>query len=89
VVSAKAETDLRENAERVAAETLQANQEIVELAQKITSSVRQLSLLSVNARIEAARSGPLGAGFGVVANEIKMLADDNGKWASVITEKLS
>lgn len=89
IVSAKAETSLRAELEDLVQKTQLANKEIVDLSRQITGSVKLLSLLSVNARIEAARSGPAGAGFAVVANEIKALADENGELAAKITEKLS
>ena len=46
-------------------------------------------MLSVNARIEAARSGEAGLGFTVVAEEMKNLADENGRLAQVITDKIA
>ena len=78
--------ELRREIERNLAETQIANQETLELAQKIVRSVRELSMLSVNARIEAARQASR-VEVAVVANEIRPLADANSKWASEITTK--
>lgn len=89
VVGAEAEFKLNSKLEQTLAQTSARNQEIVEMSGRITSSVRELSMLSVNARIEAARSGEAGQGFAIVANEIKTLADRNAKWASEISKVLS
>jgi len=42
---------------------------------KLQSIARQTRILSLNARIEAARSGEYGAGFGVISDEVRGLAD--------------
>lgn len=88
VVGAEAESALRESLEHRISEIETASSNIVGLTQQITGSVRALSMLSVNARIEAARSGPAGQGFAVVANEIKSLADQNAKFAEQITDQI-
>ncbi|WP_299297070.1 PAS domain-containing protein [uncultured Tateyamaria sp.] len=88
VVGAEAESALRESLEHRIAEIEAASSNIVGLTQQITGSVRALSMLSVNARIEAARSGPAGQGFAVVANEIKTLADQNARFAEQITDQV-
>lgn len=54
------------------AESVQSISDIADLVEKISA---QLQLLSINASIEAARSGQHGRGFAVVATEIRRLSD--------------
>ncbi|WP_239618100.1 globin-coupled sensor protein [Cohnella mopanensis] len=56
---------------------------IVRIVQEIASQTR---ILSFNASIEAARAGSHGAGFAVVANEVKKLSEDTGKAVKQISE---
>lgn len=48
----------------------------------------QSNILAVNAAIEAVRAGELGHGFGVVAQEIKDLADQSKQAANLVTNIL-
>lgn len=63
----------------------QTSQEIIANTGAILRILQTLQLLALNARIEAARAGEYGAGFTVVATEIKALADESGTSAQRIT----
>ncbi len=56
------------------------------LAALISDISRQTSLLSINASIEAARAGPEGAGFKVVATEVRRLSAQTAEAAQQISE---
>ncbi|QCP54271.1 PAS domain-containing protein [Trinickia violacea] len=58
---------------------------ILEDVDDILRAIRALSILSFNARVEAARAGNTGRGFAVVAAEMKRLADDTDKLAKQIS----
>ncbi|WP_424977815.1 methyl-accepting chemotaxis protein [Leisingera sp. S232] len=89
VVDASAEVELRKELEGTLQKTEADNAEILKLAENILRSVQKLSILAINAGIEAARAGKAGQGFAFLAREIKALADENGEWVNRITDQMA
>lgn len=59
------------------------------IIESISNIADHTGLLSLNAFIEAARAGAHGAGFGVIANEIRQLSQESARAAKEIKDSLS
>jgi len=81
--------DARQNLlERVRSSAQQVRQ-LTPLATLISEISRQTNLLAINAAIEAARAGPEGAGFKVVAAEVRRLSAQTADAARQVTEGIA
>ena len=70
---------------RALADSAQTIGQIIDLINRIA---KQTNLLSLNATIEAARAGDYGKGFGVVAQEVKNLAQQTASATGEIARKV-
>ena len=61
-------------------------EQVKQIAEEISSIAGQTKMLSLNAQIEAARAGTMGAGFAVVATEVGRLSNDIDKAVTEITD---
>jgi len=96
-IGANAE-EARTRANNAAALTAQASQQVASLeeigqevlhaVETITTIARQTNMLALNATIEAARAGDAGAGFAIVAREVKELARETASSAEKITSTI-
>lgn len=79
IVRADDEIELQLKISQMQMDTQASNNRILGISNDILGSIRTLSFLAVNARIEAARVGDAGRGFAVIAGDIAGLVNDNTK----------
>jgi len=87
--SSKKSAEAIETISRKITDTNNSISKIEEMIGFISEIADQTNLLALNASIEAARAGESGRGFGVVAEEIKHLAEQSNDSAIRITEIVS
>jgi len=63
--------------------------DINKLSNDISELARTTNIVALNATIEAARAGEKGLGFGVIAGEVKRLADRSSEFAKKVRDNLS
>jgi PAS domain S-box-containing protein len=66
-----------------------ASEEILAVVETIKDFADQTNLLSLNAAIEAARAGAAGAGFNVIADAIRELADKSARAAKDVDARVT
>lgn len=62
---------------------------ISEASRQINDVAERIKVLSINASIEAARAGKQGAGFKIISQEVRKLAEDTNLFASQIEETIA
>lgn len=82
---ANAAAALTAEASQQVASLEEIGQEVLHAVETITTIARQTNMLALNATIEAARAGDAGAGFAIVAREVKELARETAASAEKIT----
>ena len=85
-------TELKQKVEAIAQQILHLSQQtnqIGNISTVVSELANQTNMLALNAAVEAVRAGEHGKGFGVVASEIRKLADASKKSAEKINVLVS
>jgi methyl-accepting chemotaxis protein len=80
-------SDLRDNVDEIAAQVVNLGEQtgqITSISDLVSDLAKQTNMLALKAAVEAARVGEQGKGFGVVAGEIRKLAEESKKSAEKI-----
>jgi len=81
------EANLKEKSQQIAQQVLSLSEKLTQIdriAGVVSQLANQTNMLALNAAVEAVRAGDQGKGFGVIATEIRKLADQSGKYAEQI-----
>jgi methyl-accepting chemotaxis protein len=90
--SLEAMSELREKVAAIAAKIMRLSEQTTQIGSitgVVTDLANQTNMLALNASVEAVRAGEHGKGFGVVASEIRRLADQSKKSAEKINGIIS
>ncbi len=81
------EANLKDKSQQIAQQVLSLSEKLTQIdriAGVVSQLASQTNMLALNAAVEAVRAGEQGKGFGVIATEIRKLADQSGKYAEQI-----
>ncbi|MGR2803320.1 methyl-accepting chemotaxis protein [Vibrio harveyi] len=85
---AEKSSELLEDSTQAISQIITSHEEIMKVADLITSVAEQTNLLALNAAIEAARAGEQGRGFAVVADQVRELSAKSSQSAVEIRNLL-